>query len=134
MRRIIPITTLALSLVSLADASSSCPLTLVGGTADSDGISVTLRNAGKLPIRRMEFNCTPTHARTKAPQRTPCREDNALFYPGSEYTVTYPYPDGKRQAVTFSLRSITLSNGFVWNPSRRQPCRTLRIYPPRAKK
>ena len=36
--------------VSLAYASS-CPVTLVSGMGDVDGIVVTFRNAGKLPIR-----------------------------------------------------------------------------------
>lgn len=68
--------------VSLAYASS-CPVTLVTGTGDVDGIVLTFRNAGKLPIRELEFNCSLARA-ARPPQRMACREKNALFYPGME--------------------------------------------------
>ena len=117
--------------VSLAYASS-CPVTLVSGTGDVDGIVVTFRNAGKLPIRDLEFNCSLARA-AQPPQRMACREKNALFYPGMEYTLRYPQPRGTGQ-VTVSVKSATLSDGYVFKPSKRQPCRALRISPGRTKK
>jgi hypothetical protein len=63
-----------------------------------------------------------------------CREENAPFCPGTEYTARYPYPGGVRQPVIVSLKSVTLSNGYVWKPTKREPCRTLRISPGRTKK
>jgi len=44
-------------LAPLADASGSCPVTLVSGTRALDSISITFMNASKRPIRRLEFNC-----------------------------------------------------------------------------
>jgi len=61
---------------------------LVSGPGGPDTISITLRNGGKLPIRRMEFNCTPIGAAARPNQRTPCREDNAPFSPGLEYELS----------------------------------------------
>jgi hypothetical protein len=113
---------------SLAYASS-CPVMLVSGMRDVDGIVVTFRNAGKLPIRDLQFNCSLA----RAAQRMACREKNALFYPGMEYTLRYPQPRGTGE-VTVSVKSATLSDGYVFRPSKRQSCRTLRISPGRTKK
>jgi hypothetical protein len=96
---------------------------MVSGSADGDQIVVTFRNAGKLPIRRLEFACA-SGGRTGI-----CREGNALFYPGMQYTVRYPYPRGKRAVVTVAVKSLMMANGFVFKPSKKQPCRTLRIAP-----
>lgn len=67
-----------------------CPVTMVSGTGNPDAMVIAFRNAGKLPIRRLEFNCTPVHAQTGKRAGKLCREENALFYPGAEYTVRYP--------------------------------------------
>ena len=117
--------------VSLAYASS-CPVMLVGGVGDVDAIIVTFRNVGKLPIRDLEFNCFLARAAQPA-QRMACREKNALFYPGMEYTLRYPYPRGTGQ-VKVSVKSATLSDGYVFRPSKRQSCRTLTISPGRTRK
>jgi hypothetical protein len=54
---------------------------------------------------------------------------NALFYPGMQYTVRYPYPGGVRGTITLAVKSVTMSDGFVWKLSKKQPCRALRIVP-----
>jgi hypothetical protein len=113
---------------------SPCPVMLVSGTGDETAIVVTFRNVGKLPIRQLEFNCTPAGTEARKGQRARCREANALFYPGMEYTVRYPYPGGVRRAVVVTVKSVTVSEGYVFKPSKRQPCRTLRITPRRTTK
>ena len=118
---------LALGLAAGAYASV-CPVMIVSGTGERDEIVVTFRNAGKLPIRRLEFGCVAGSARVGV-----CREGNTLFYPGMEYTVRYPYPAGKRDAVTVAVKSVTTSDGFVWKGSKKLGCRTLRIAPPKGK-
>jgi hypothetical protein len=126
---------LAMFGVAVTYASGSvCPVMLVSGTGDADAIVVTFRNVGKLPIRQLEFKCTPAGAQADKGQRAHCREENALFYPGMEYTVRYPYPGGVRRAVLVTVKSVTLSEGYVFKPSKRQPCRTLSISPGRKKK
>jgi len=109
-----------------ARAGAVCPVVVVTGVGDSDGIAVTFRNLGKLPIRQLEFDCQWAQSR---PRTSACREANALFYPGVEYTVRYPYPGGQAATVTLAVKSVTTSDGLVWRPSKRQPCRSLRIMP-----
>jgi hypothetical protein len=110
---------------SLAYASP-CPVMLVSGVGDKDGIIITFRNSGKLPIRQLELNCSLPGAPASAKFMS-CDERNALFYPGMEYTLRYPYPRKVPQVIV-SVKRATLSDGYVWKPSRRQPCRTLRIH------
>jgi hypothetical protein len=135
MSRTIALAALVMAGVALAYGSGSpCPIMLVSGSGDADGIVITFRNTGKLPIRQLEFNCTPSGAQAGKRKHSPCREGNALFYPGMEYTVRYPYPDGARRVVVVTVKSVTQSEGFVFKPSKRQPCRTLRISPGKTKK
>ena len=119
----------AVLILQASATGSVCPVMLVSGTGERDAMVITFRNAGKLPIRRLEFNCTPVRGHSGKRLRRPCREENALFYPGPEYTVRYPYPGGRAEPVVVSLRSVKLSDGTVWKPSKRQPCRALRIVP-----
>jgi len=127
----------AFLLVQVAGAASSaCPVLLVSGTGDQEGINVTFRNIANLPvpIRRMEFNCTQTRAKGGPAQRGQCSEQNASFIPKTEFTVSYPYPAGKPGPVLVSLKSVTFSDGHTFKPTKRDPCRVLKIMPPRAKK
>jgi len=121
-------------LAPLADASGSCPVTLVSGTRALDSISITAMNAHKGPIRRVEFNCTLVDAKANKAQRTHCYEKNALFFPGTEYTVNYASPSGIRGPVRVSLKSVKFADGPAWKPSKRDSCRVLKIYPAKIKK
>ena len=123
---------LALWLAARAGASSACPVLLVSGAADPDVVSVTFRDIGKLPIRRLEFNCK-LEARTHPAQHSQCYEPNASFMPQTEYTVKYSYARGLRGPVLVSLKSVTFSDGHTWKPSQRDPCRVLKIRLPRAR-
>jgi len=129
MGKLLQIALLEALLVSLTYGSSSCPLMIASSTADQDGIRLTFRNAGKLPIRRLDFRCTAT--RRGKTQSGNCLEKNAMFFPGPEYSVSYSYPDGKPEPVMVSVRSLTWSNGYIWKPSKRNTCRVMNIHPPR---
>ena len=118
-----------LATVPVCALGAVCPVMMVSGTGDADGIVLTFRNSGKLPIRQLEFSCTTAQMRDSG--RGACRERNALFYPGMQYTVRYPYPGGTRGVVTVAVKSLTTADGFVWKPSKKQKCRTLRIAPGR---
>ena len=37
----------------------ACPVSLADGKADQDGIVLSFRNIGKLPIQELVFNCLP---------------------------------------------------------------------------
>jgi len=123
---------LAVVVSAVTCAFGICPVLMVSGTGERDNIVVTFRNSGKLPIRQLEFNCISSSPPSSG-RKNPCREPNALFYPGMEYTVRYPYPGGARSIVTVAVKSVTTSDGFVWKPSKKQPCRTLRIVPRKGK-
>ena len=110
--------------------ASVCPVMLVSGLGERgerDEIVITFRNAGKLPIRRLELACVAGGLLGV------CGETNALFYPGMEYTLRYPYPSGKRDVVTVSVKTVTTADGFVWKGSKKLGCRTLRITPPKSR-
>lgn len=126
MRRVPASVTLAVVLSAVTCAFGVCPVMMVSGMGERDNIVVTFRNSGKLPIRQLEFDCSPPGSHTQV-QKSSCREMNALFYPGMQYTVRYPYPGGSRRTVTVAVKSVTLSDGFVWKPSRKQLCRTIGI-------
>src|SRR5579859_2560149 len=134
MSKVLGVVMLALILAPFADASSPCPLTLIGGEIAPHSLTLSFWNTGKLPIRRVELNCTLVRAQANRTQSIPCVEHNSLFFPGPEYTVSYAYAGSPPRSALVSLKSVTLSNGFVWKSSRRQPCRAVKIYPARAKK
>jgi hypothetical protein len=124
---------LALALTSQGEAKSACPIVLVTGAKDQDTISVTFRNVGKVPIRRLEFNCALANSRTKAASQARCYEPNASFLPVGEYTVSYGIPGGSRGTVLVSVKSVMFSDGHTFKPTKRDPCRALTLRTPSTK-
>ena len=116
-----------LLLVSRAEAASTCPVTLITGTGDQNTISVTFRSTDKWPVRRLEFNCSLVGAGANKAERAYCGEPNASFLPGAEYTVSYAMPGSVRAPVLVSVKSVTFADGRTWKPTKRDPCRTLKI-------
>jgi len=131
MSRRVPFTIGILFALAPAIHAVMCPVAMVSGAGERDGISVTFRNQTKLPIRRLEFRCAVATGGRKA-QTGSCQERNALFYPGGEYTVRYPYPGGVAKPVIVTVRSVMLMDGFVWKPTKHDVCRVLRIGSPKA--
>jgi hypothetical protein len=56
----------------------------------------------------------------------------ASFLPGGQYTLTYGVPSG-RGPVLVSIKSAMFSDGVTWKPSKRDPCRVLKIALPHPK-
>lgn len=81
----------------------------------------------------MEFNCRLIGPHNKI-KTTPCYEENALLFPGMEYTVSYAMPNGARGPVVVSVRSAVFTGGHVWKSSPHTSCRVLKIRLIRAKK
>ena len=133
MSKALPLALLALAFASRGDTKSSCPIMLVGGAKDQDTISVIFRNTGKFPIRRLEFSCRLTGPPAKGVGKARCYEPNASFLPVGEYTVSYAIPGGSRGTVLVTVKSVTFSDGHIWKPTKRDPCRTLSIKTPHAK-
>jgi len=115
--------------VSPAVNAVMCPVAMVSGKGEREGIAITFRNQTKLPIRRLEFRCTVAGQKI---QTGACLERNALFNPHEEYTVQYPYPGGVPRPVTVTVQSVLLIDGFTWKPTKHDVCRVLRISPPKA--
>jgi hypothetical protein len=132
MLRALPVL-LVLVFALRGESKSACPIMLVNGAKDRDSISVTFRNVGKDPIRRLEFNCKLANPPAKSPSQARCYEPNASFLPVGEYTVSYGVPGGARGTVLVSVKSVTFSDGREWKPTKRDPCRSLTIRTPRAK-
>ncbi|HEY6968195.1 MAG TPA: hypothetical protein VJA94_03245 [Candidatus Angelobacter sp.] len=128
MRKAIAFALFALLLTSMADATGlPCPVILVSGAGEADAFTITFMNRGKLPIRRIEFNCGPARGKVRKADQNHCIERNADFLPGNQFTVRYTYPGGKPSTMIVSLRSITLGDGHEWKPTKAYNCRTLRI-------
>ena len=124
-------TFLAILLALPALPGRACPVMLVSGSGRAGAIDLTFRNRSKLPIRRLEFTCKMANAPAKAAV-VPCSEPNASFLPNGQYTLTYGVPSG-RGPVLVSVKSVMFSDGNNWKPSKRDPCRVLKIALPRAK-
>jgi hypothetical protein len=124
---------IALILLALLPAfpARACPVMLVSGSGHAGAIDLTFRNRDRLPIRRLEFTCKMANAPAKT-ALVPCYEPNASFLPGGQYTLTYGVPIG-RGPVLVSVKSAMFSDGHTWKPSKRDPCRVLKIPMPRAK-
>ena len=134
MEKAIAVLALALALAPRGETKSACPIMLVSGSKDQDSINVTFRNTAKSPIRRLEFDCRLANARAGASRQARCYEPNASFLPVGEYTVSHAIPGGSRGTVLVSVKSATFSDGHVFKPTRRDPCRTLTIRTPSKKK
>jgi hypothetical protein len=104
---------------------------LVSGSGHAGAIDLTFRNRDRLPIRRLEFTCKMANGSAKSAS-VPCSEPNASFLPGEQYTLTYGVPNG-RGPVVVSVKSAMFSDGRTWKPSKRDPCRVLKIPLPRGK-
>ena len=109
----------------------NCPVVLLSGAATRNTISITFRNNNRYPLRRLEFDCRLVNDRTWTVQHVPCTQENALFLPHTEYTVSYSYMSGLHGPARVSLKRLTLSTGTTWKASPRVACRVLKIPLPR---
>lgn len=118
---------LVVVLGSLAHSEIRCPVTLISGMGDSNSVSITFRNTGKLVVRQLEFNCKLPDNRIYKSASLSCGERNALFFSGMDYTVSYPYQGHLPARVRVSLKSVTFSDGSVWKPPQAASCRVLQM-------
>jgi hypothetical protein len=83
MLKIMAAALLTLTLVFLAIAAEPCPVTLLSGVGDTDAFTVTFRIRGKLPIRRLEFNCIPVHRQINNPRAPIVSKKTPIFFLGT---------------------------------------------------
>lgn len=103
-----------------SSAAIACPVSLFDGKADPDGIVLTFRNIGKLPVQQLAFACAPSKGSAV------CHEETGLFFPGTDYTSTFAYP-GRAASILVSLQVARLADGSMWLTKRDQRCRPLRV-------
>jgi hypothetical protein len=116
---------IVLSSVKPSQAGIACPVMLYGGKVDQGTVSVSFMNKGKVPIRQLELYCTPLQG--KKAKRSDCHTEAGLFFPGTPYTMSFSYPGKTPRAMSLSLKTALLPDGFRWTSIHDQPCRSLRI-------
>ena len=108
--------------VARLHAAIACPVYLLDGKLDHDGVSFSFRNKGKLPLQQLSLYCQPAGAA----HRTLCHEESGIFYPGTDYTVSFAYPH-RGSSVVLSLSAARLSDGSMWMLRRDDLCHPLRV-------
>ncbi len=106
-------------------AAIPCPVSFLSGMTDANGISLSFRNKGKLPIQQVEITCAVGGVYKH--DRSICHEETGLFFPGNSYDLTFLYPRVGDRSVQIALRAARLSDGSVWHSTRDQQCRPLKI-------
>ena len=105
-------------------AAVACPILLVDGQLDQQGIELTFRNSGKLPIQQLDLDCTLLRA---GAARRACHTETGIFFPGTPYTIRFFYPSAGARSILISLNAARLSDGYRWTWRRDRSCRPLRI-------
>ncbi len=105
-------------------ADVPCPLKLIDGSLQQDGLRVTFRNTGKLAIQQLDISCRPLDGKSR--RSASCRTETGLFYPGQQYDLDFQY-GGAHKAVVLSLESARLSDGSEWRVGPHQACKSLKV-------
>jgi hypothetical protein len=116
---------IALVAVQPSWAGIACPVMLYGGKIDQGTVSVSFMNRGKAPIRELGLSCTPLQGQ-KA-KRSDCHTEDGVFFPGTSYTMSFPYPGKAPRTMSLSLKIALLSDGVRWASIHDQPCKSLKI-------
>lgn len=106
-------------------AQVPCPVMLLSGDAGKDTITLSFMNKGKFPISRLSLSCSPSSIR--ATRDSTCHTENAVFFPGTEYSINFSYPDASKYRVVISVKEAILSSGARWDTHSTDSCRRLRI-------
>jgi hypothetical protein len=106
-------------------AEIACPVMIFDGKADQEILSLKLMDKAKVPIRQLEFYCTPLNGSSAS--RTLCHVETGIFYPGTSYPVRFNYAAKGAHTILLSLKSVELSEGYLWTSTHDQACRPLRI-------
>lgn len=100
-----------------------CPVMLVGGHVRGNGIELSFRNEGKVPIQQVSLGCSPP---MKGQARDAiCHTESGLFYPRTPYTMEFGYTGARRGAVTLSVKGARLGTGEFWMARSARACRSL---------
>jgi hypothetical protein len=106
-------------------AQGPCPVMFISGNADQDSIKLSFMNQGKTPIEQLMLSCSPPLNRTTRGEV--CHKESGIFLPGMKYSIVFTYPGAGRHLVVISLASAWLASGVMWNSTRANACRALRV-------
>jgi len=116
---------LPLLFVQYAHAEIACPVMMFNGKSEQGDIRLTFMNTAKVPIRQIEFYCTPISGHPA--RRSVCHVETGIFYPGTPYPIQFSYATKDARTILVSLRSAQLSEGYLWTSTHDQACRSLKI-------
>lgn len=102
-----------------------CPVMLVSGTVDRDSIEFSFRNKGKFPIQQLSVGCAPAPHGTA--RNAICHTESGLFFPATQYSITFPYTSSSRVPVVITAKAARLGDGNTWVSRPSAPCRPLRV-------
>jgi hypothetical protein len=108
-----------------AHAEIACPVMIFDGKVDHEELELTFMDTAKVPIRQLEFYCTPVSGHTA--RRSVCHVETGMFFPGTPYPIRFSYATKGARTILLSLRLVQLSEGFMWTSTHDQACRSLRI-------
>jgi hypothetical protein len=106
-------------------AEIACPVIIFDGKADQEDLGLTLMNTAKVPIRQLEFYCTAVGGHSA--RRSVCHVETGIFYPGTPYPIRFSFASKGARTVLVSMRSVQLSESYLWTAIHDQACRSLRI-------
>jgi hypothetical protein len=116
---------LLILVVQYAHAEIACPVMMFNGKSEQGDLGLTFMNTAKVPIRQIEFYCTPISGH--AARRSVCHIEAGIFYPGTPYPIRFSYATKGARTILVSLRTAQFSEGYLWISTHDQPCRSLRI-------
>jgi hypothetical protein len=111
--------------VQRSQAEIACPVMIFDGKADQETLGLKLMDKAKVPTRQLEFYCTPLNG--SSARRTVCHVEAGIFYPGTSYPVRFNYAAKGVHTILVTLKSVELSEGYIWTSTHDQSCRPLRI-------
>jgi hypothetical protein len=79
----------------------------------------------QVPIRQLELYCTPLP--DHPPGRSVCHTKTGVFFPGTPYTISFPYSLKSSHLLLVSPRTALLSGGYMWTSIHDQSCHTLKV-------
>ena len=107
-------------------AELACPVRLSNGNANQKDLGLTFMDTAKVPIRQLEFFCTPIGEHSAG--RSVCHVETGIFYPGTPYPIRFSFSNKGARTILVSLKSVRLSEEYLWTSTHDEPCRSLRIY------
>jgi hypothetical protein len=106
-------------------AANACPVRLSDGQIDQGTISIRFMNQGKTPIRELNLDCSSLQGGKSV--RKECHDESGVFYPGTPYSLKFPYTGKAARSIEVTVESVRLQDGTIWTATQDQPCRPIKV-------